>query len=294
MELNQNFTVLPQNPEHVGRSGAVVMKRVVVGGMMALLAGPVTTAGAEEKAGFFDWVHGDWYLTVGAAGFSAPEFEGSSKTIFRATPMISLGKVGPEARFVSRNDNISFSLYDTGAFRAGAVGKIVFPRDEEDSDDLRGLSDVGWGAELGAFAEVYPTDWVRVRGELRQGVGAHHGIVADVAVDAFADVTETIRVSGGPRLSLASADYFETYYGVDAEESAASGLSQYNPGGGVRSAGVGGAVTWKTTDRITTSAFAEYQRLLGPAADSSLVQERGSRDQFMVGMSATYRFDFKM
>jgi outer membrane scaffolding protein for murein synthesis (MipA/OmpV family) len=267
-------------------------KALLVGSVSVFLAGATTMAAAGEKSGFFDWVHGDWYLTVGAAGFAAPEFEGAGDTIFRATPMISLGKVGPEARFVSRNDNISFSLYDSGAFRTGAVGKIVFPRDADDADDLNGLSDVGWGAELGAFAEVYPTDWLRVRGELRQGVGAHHGVVADVAVDAFTDVTETVRVSGGPRLSMASADYFRTYYGVDAGESAASGLSEYDPGGGLRSVGAGGAVTWKTTDRITTSAFAEYARLLGPAADSSLVEERGSKNQFMIGMSATYRFDF--
>jgi len=38
----------------------------------------------------------------------------------------------------------------------------------------------------------------------------------------------------------------------------------------------------------------EYRRLLGPAADSSLVQERGSRNQVLVGLSATYRFDFTL
>jgi outer membrane protein len=93
-------------------------------------------------------------------------------------------------------------------------------------------------------------------------------------------------------VSLASADYFDTYYGVDAEESAASGLSEYDPGGGFRAAGVGGAITWKATDKVTASLFGEYARLLGPAADSSLVKERGSKDQFMVGLSTTYRFDF--
>ncbi len=58
--------------------------------------------------------------------------------------------------------------------------------------------------------------------------------------------------------------------------------------------GIGGAVTWKTTEKVTTSAFGEYSRLLGPAADSSLVKERGSPNQFLFGVSATYRFDFQM
>ena len=43
---------------------------------------------------------------------------------------------------------------------------------------------------------------------------------------------------------------------------------------------------------MTASLFGEYARLAGPAADSSLVRERGDRDQFTVGVSTTYRFDF--
>jgi outer membrane scaffolding protein for murein synthesis (MipA/OmpV family) len=255
-----------------------------------LVLAPVS---ARAGDGLFDWVHGDWYLTVGATGLVAPNFEGGKDYLFSAQPIISLGKVGPEARFVSRNDNISFSLYDSGGVRAGVTGKILWGRDN-DIDELKGLDPVRWGGEIGGFAEFYPTDWLRVRGELRQGIRSHNGVVADVAADAFYDMTPVVRVSGGPRLSFASSDYFDAYYGVDADEAVASGLSEYHPGGGLKSVGVGGAVTWKTTDRVTTSLFGEYSRLMGPAADSSLVKERGSPDQFTVGVSASYRFDFKM
>jgi outer membrane scaffolding protein for murein synthesis (MipA/OmpV family) len=255
-----------------------------------LLLAPVSARAGDE---LFDWIHGDWYLAVGATGMVAPNFEGGRKYLFSAQPIISLGKAGAEARFVSRNDNISFSLYDSGSLRAGLTGKIVWARDN-DIDELKGLDPVRWGGEIGGFAEFYPTDWLRVRGEVRQGIRSHNGVVADVAADAFHDVTPDVRVSGGPRLSFASSDYFDAFYGVDAEEAVASGLSEYHPGSGLKSVGVGGAVTWKTTDRVTTSLFSEYYRLMGPAADSSLVKERGSPDQFTVGVSAAYRFDFKM
>ena len=248
-----------------------------------------TAAGADES-----WFSGDWYMTVGAAAISAPRYEGAKSYLFAVQPLVSFGRAGPEARFSSRNDNISIGFVDTGAFRAGAVGKIVFPRDEGTSPDLAGLDPVRWGGEIGGFAEVYPTDWLRVRGELRHGIRAHDGIIADVAVDAFVDVAPTVRVSGGPRLSFATADYFDAYYGVDAAESAASGLSVYEPGSGLRAVGAGGAVTWKATDKVTASLFGEYSRLMGPAAASSLVRERGSRNQLMFGLSTTYRFDFSL
>lgn len=246
------------------------------------------------SGGFLGWIHGNWALKVGATGMVAPDFDGSKNYMFSASPIISLGKAGPEARFTSRNDGISISLFDNGAFRSGINGEFIMRRDSGDSDDLIGVNPIRFGGELGGFAEFYPTDWLRVRGELRHGIVSHHGIVADLSADAFADVTPTIRVSAGPRLTVASADYFEAYYGIDATESAASGLSQYYPGGGIDSAGVGGAIDWKATEKLTTSLFAEYAKLLGPAADSSLVNERGSENQFKLGVSATYRFDFTL
>jgi outer membrane scaffolding protein for murein synthesis (MipA/OmpV family) len=265
---------------------------VLPAALAALVMTGSVAANAEDGA--FGWLSGDWYLTLGASGIVAPNFEGGKKYMFSAAPLVSLGKAGNATRFSSRNDNISLALIDNSGLRAGVVGKILFARDGDDADELKGLNPVRWGGEVGGFAEFYPTDWLRVRGEVRHGIRAHHGVVADIAADAFYDVTPEIRISGGPRASFASASYFDAYYGVDAQEAVASGLAQYNPGGGLKSAGVGGAVTWKVTDPITASLFGEYSRLTGPAADSSLVRERGDKNQFMFGVSTTYRFDFTL
>lgn len=250
-------------------------------------------AAAEAGEGASGWLSGDWYLTVGVTGLVAPNFEGSKKYLLSAQPIISLGKAGPEARFSSRNDNISLALIDDGHVRAGLTGKFLWGRDNS-TEELKGLDPVKWGGEAGGFFEFYPTDWMRVRSEIRHGIRSHDGVVADFAADAFYDVTPDVRISGGPRLSLATAKYFDAYYGVDAAESVASGLGEYHPDSGLKSVGVGGAITWKVTDPMTASLFGEYTRLMGPAADSSLVKERGSPNQFMIGVSTSYRFDFSM
>lgn len=252
------------------------------------------SAGAASAGdGQYFW-SGNWYLSVGAAGFSAPKFEGSKHNKLQWAPLVSVGRQGPGPRFSSRNDNPAFALIESNDFRVGIVGKFVPSRDSGDGRELRGLKKVKWGVEAGGFAEVYPTDWLRARIEVRQGIRAHSGLVADAAVDAFTDITPELRLSGGPRMTMASNDYFNTYYGVNARESAASGLSRYNPGGGVKSVGVGGAMTWKASENWTTSTFLEYTRLTGPAADSSLVRERGDRNQLLVGVSASYKFNFTM
>lgn len=264
---------------------------VAISAGAALAADPFYQPPPVEPAPVLPW-YSNWYLSVGAAGFYAPRYEGDDSYQFSAQPLVSLGRHGgSKSPFTSRNDNISLGLIDTGNFRAGPVGKIVFPRDSEVSDDLRGLDPVEWGAEVGGFAEFYPAEWLRVRGEVRHGIRAHDGIVGDLAADAFFDITPTVRISGGPRLSVASSDYLDAYYGVTPPEARRSGLSPYDPEAGIKSAGVGGAVTWQATERLSTSLFGEYEHLMGPAADSSLVEERGDENQFTLGISARYRFD---
>jgi outer membrane protein len=265
------------------------MPRTILAALPALLI-VATAVPAQAES----WFSGDWYLKVGAAGFVAPNFKGDDDYRFRAQPLVSFGRQGGSTPFSSRNDNISIGIIDQGYFRAGPTGKLVFGRDSDDSGDLVGLDPVRFGGEIGVFAEFYPVDWLRLRGEVRHGIRSHDGIVGELSADAFTDVTPTIRVSGGPRASFASNDYFDAWYGVSAAEALDSGLTQYNPDGGVESVGIGGAITWKATDTIETSLFGEYSRLMGSAADSSLVRERGSEHQFLVGVSATYRFDFSM
>ncbi|CDZ44728.1 MipA/OmpV family protein [Neorhizobium galegae] len=252
----------------------------------------VSPGSAAAQEGFWS---GDWYLTLGGAGFVAPKFEGDNGRSLQFSPIISLGRQNSkQARFSSRNDSISFALIDQGSIRAGVAAKLIMPRDGDTSDDLKGLKEVKLGGELGGFVDIYPTDWIRARAEIRQGIRSHDGVVADVSVDAFTDLQPDLRLSGGPRATWASNGYNDAYYKVTPSESAASGLSAYDPGSGLHSVGVGAALTWKATEQLELTSFAEYKRLTGDVADSSLVRERGSKNQLMFGVSASYKFGFSL
>jgi outer membrane protein len=59
----------------------------------------------------------------------------------------------------------------------------------------------------------------------------------------------------------------------------------------VRSVGAGAQARYQWNPQWATNAFVEFERLVGDAENSPLVQERGSANQVMVGFGIAYSFD---
>src|SRR4029079_7315310 len=98
-------------------------------------------------------VRSQWTVTLGAEGAAVPSFYGSDRYVFRPTPLIDIRPAGTPPRFHSPRESLGFGIIDTGRFRFGPVGKLIYPRREGNDGDLVGLGDIGWGLELGAFAD---------------------------------------------------------------------------------------------------------------------------------------------
>ncbi|GLK71054.1 MipA/OmpV family protein [Ancylobacter dichloromethanicus] len=238
-----------------------------------------------------------WTLTVGGYVMAQPVWAGSDDYEFGFKPIISITRADQLSRFNSFNDNPSLALWDTGTFEAGIVGKIDWKRDSSSSNALRGMSDIDYAVEVGGYAQWFPVDWLRLRGELRYGFGGFDGVVADLAVDAihFSPELWGVTLSAGPRMTLASSGYIDTYYGITPGEAAfaqalGNPLTPYQAGGGIYSVGFGGQVVKRFTENITGSVFAEYKYLMDDAADSPLVVQNGDRNQFQTGVSLSYTF----
>lgn len=235
----------------------------------------------------------DWTVTIGVEGRMLPRYEGSNTEVFRPFPVINVRRAGTAARFRSPRDGASFGILESGRFVAGPTFKVRMPRKESDDSNLRGLGDVGWTVEGGGFVEYWPTDWLRGRAELRQGIGGHHGLVSDLMIDGVYRATQQLTLSGGPRLTLATASAESPYFSVSSTQSIASGLPVYNARGGVHSYGVGAQARYLWSPTWATYFFAEYERLSGDAASAPLVTTYGSRNQLQLGLGVTYSFDVK-
>jgi len=262
----------------------------------ASLATPFGAARAADSLALPAFAPGsaaEWTVTLGVEGRVLPTFEGSNSYTAMPFPVFDLRRAGTPPTFHSPRDGFGFGILDTGRFRVGPAFKVRLPRNESDDSDLKGLGDVPWTLEAGIFADYWVTPWLRTRAELRQGIGGHHGIMADLTADVVAPVTPRLTLSGGPRLTLATAAATTPYFSVTPAQAAASGLPVYDATGGVHSYGLGAQARYQWSPQWATYVFAEYERLADGAANSPIVTQLGSPNQLQVGLGVTYSFDMR-
>lgn len=230
-------------------------------------------------------------VTIGPGLAYVPEFPGAKDLAIDFSPIINVRPLGEDAQYEAPDDNFGFGIVGNENFVVGPTLNLQRGRDEDDA--IVGIGDVKTTFEAGAFAEGYLADHVRFRLSLRKGFGGHKGLVGDAGVDfIMGKASDTFHFSIGPRIRYANARYQRAFYGVNAEQAAATGLAPYRPGGGLQSAGALAFANYQMSKAIGVQTYARYDRLLGDAKDSPLVlSDVGSRHQYEVGIGLTYTFD---
>jgi outer membrane protein len=232
----------------------------------------------------------NWYLTLGAGIRYQPDYTGSDDYVFRARPIISLGR-GLKSTWWSAEDDamLSIGVFSGQGWRVGFSGDLLWKRSADVNPALIAVPSTKFGAEAGGFVEFYPTSWLRARADVRRGIVAHDGVVADFKLDAFTTVGAWT-LGAGPRMRVASADYIRTYFGTGGAQPGTGGLLQrFNAG--VNTVGALAQITYNWSDNLKTTAYVEYKRLVGDATRSAIVRPYGSRDSLTIGLSASYSFD---
>lgn len=247
-----------------------------------------------------------WTLGIGLAPVFAPAWQGSRDQALSIFPDVRVNY--RDALFFSVPDGLGWNMVNQDGWKIGPLFKFRFGRNESNggspflisggSTALQGMGNVGFAGEPGAFAQVsWNRNRAKVRAEVRHGFGGHDGVVADTSI-GWNDRIGTPGTNGlwlysvGARATFANADYTNTYFGVTSAQAASTGLPVFRTADGIVSTGLNAALT-KPIGRAgqggAVTLFGGYDRLGNAAADSSLIVQRGKRDQFSVGISYGFR-----
>ena len=242
-----------------------------------------------------------WRFTVSVGAIYASAFVGSKDYQIYAYPDVSVEF--KDLFFASVKDGVGFNVIHTNGWRAGPLVKYEFERKENGNNPflvagrktsaLKGLGNNTATLEFGSFVE-YSYKAFAYKVELRQGIDGHKGMIGEASID-YADTIERfgfpIIYTFGPRVKFAGSAYNNAYFGINQTQSLNSGLNRYDSGGGIVSYGAGGFMAMPLSEQASVSLFGGYDRLGSEAAGSPLIKQRGSENQFIIGLSAAYKFD---
>jgi outer membrane protein len=219
----------------------------------------------------------------------APSYMGSDRYKIGPTGSLHFTKPGEDAAFSAPDDGLSIGVVGGDSWSVGLAGAFRGKRD--DDHDLRGFDEVDWAVEAGVFANLWLSESFRLRAAVRRGFNGHEGWVADVGAD-LVHSDDTWVLSIGPRARWTDTEFNRTYFGVTPLEASRSpfAIAAYSPSDSMASAGALASAEYRWSKRWSVVADARYDRLLGDGADSPIVRDLGSRDQFSAALGLKYSF----
>lgn len=260
------------------------MKQAVAIIGLAALVLPV--AGAQAQ------VIGTYTVRPGLGAQVTPEFPGADSMRWSPYFSFSFAKEGEPFGFGAPDDSFDLKLFSSGDFSAGPVAAIEGKRDEDEVGAPVG--DVKRTFEAGAFAQYEISDAFRLRAEARKGIGGHDGLVASIGADKIWRDGDRYAVSLGPRLLFSDAKYQRAYFGVSEATALESGLEPHRPGSGLHAVAATGAMQYSLGGGWGLFGYARYERLVGDAADSPIVRELGSPNQYSAGLGINRTFTIRL
>ena len=230
-----------------------------------------------------------WVVDLGGYGVTEPIYEGSKHYTLGFKPQIDVWQAGSREWLTFPNDAMGYALYETPNFRAGPAGTLSLQSAFHGQDiDLRlGKAEVDLSG--GAFAEYYPLSSMRTRVEVLQGITGNTGLAANFSADYIWRPATDWTLTAGPRLQIASAQYASDYFAAQNAKMTGSYIP-FHVQGGVLSSGAEFTGKYDVTSHVSTKFFLDFNELVGDAADNPRVSLKGTSEQFVAGVGASYKF----
>lgn len=223
---------------------------------------------------------------LGVGIVNQPEYDGASRRETRLRPLwaFKLGRVrfstsgaGGLLGFGQEESagGASTQFIDTDKLRVGVSLRVDSGRSSSDASTTRGLPDVRRTLRARLYTSYSLNRDLTIGAALSQDLLGHHGgmtMGTDLGWRFYR--SPTLEWTSGIGVSAGDAQNLRSYFGVPESAVVSSGKPAYEPGAGLRDVHLGVGFIRPLSRHWLVYGGAGASRLLGPAADSPLVEKR--------------------
>jgi MipA family protein len=236
---------------------------------------------------------------VGIGVGTTPDYEGSDDYAVIPLPFFDMSYQGFGLR--SNGLGIEADILPFDGLDAGPILRYDMGRDDDVKDSfVKRLPEVDGSMEVGGFIGTgLPLRMIGMdsdaiitaRLEVMQGLnGGHEGATATGSLGLVAPLSPDLTLISSVSTTYMSGDYADAYFSISGPASAASGLGAFEAEAGFKDVSVSAIVDYALTENVSLNAIGSYSRLIGDAADSPIVKDRGDENQFFGGIGLSYTF----
>ena len=230
----------------------------------------------------------DWSIMLGGGTFLSPDYEGSDNVEVQGFPFLDVS--WRKRFFLNFQQGLGVNIIQNKNLTFGTSIGYYGSREEDDNESLRGLGDVDGGVDGRVFVFV-PVGPISLTSMYRRDLsGNHDGAIFSVGALFFKPVTPKLRVNLQGRLNFASENFMNTYFDINLSQASRSSMTVYDADAGIKDISAFNILIYSFTRHWNVVSFMAFSRLLGDAATSPIVEERGTANQFRFGLGLSYRF----
>jgi len=254
-----------------------VLIALVLGMLMISLAANQSVSAQDTK------------VALGLGVGAAPDYEGSDD--YQAVPIPYVNVIWSNHMSINLLGNkAKVNLIPSPIWKGGLIGEYIPERDDVDNDRVDRMETVDTAVMLGGFFGFQYENWSASIEAMSDVADGNDGSIIRLNGGYNIPIDQTWNLSLGVFSTWADDDYMEAYFGIDAADSARSGLSTFDADSGIKDVGLNLAATFKPWEQWGFMGLASYKRLLDDAEDSPVVDDEGDENQFSVGVLVFYRF----
>lgn len=245
------------------------MKRELISAAVVVFAmsGLAGTAHADEAQ-----AASDWKVSIGPGLYVFPKYPGSSRLQLLPFPAQDIS--WKDRVFSQGPDVLGVNALRGENYHVGASLSFDFQsRSASDDARLKGLPDVHYGPKLRLFADYTWWAFTGAAAIYQDIAGTGQGLTATVDALASAPLGKLL-ISMGPGVTWANATYTKAFFGVNSQESVASGLPQYATSSGLRDVHFNLNATYQMDSHWSANVTAVIGRLEHSAANSPITERR--------------------